>query len=262
MDRWYISLDALKTDIGETGTSNDAKLKRYIDRASAAIERLTGKQFIPSIETRYFDVPRDSAESLLVDKDLLSVTALSDDDGEITSAQYWLYPLNWSPKHSIVLDGDARTWVYDDDPNKVISVLGAWGWTDDTVDTGLTLGAAIADTTTTSVMASASGAEVGWTLLIDSEQLKVTAVSGTALTVKRGVNGTTAATHLDTSTINRYIVPEDVEQACALLASSYNVTTPQAGVSSIKIGEYSQAFGGTNSIDVVKQLLSAYMSLA
>ena len=38
MDRWYISLNALKIDIGETGTTNDAKLKRYIDRASAAIE--------------------------------------------------------------------------------------------------------------------------------------------------------------------------------------------------------------------------------
>ena len=260
MDRWYISLNALKIDIGETGTTNDSKLKRYIDRASAAIEQVTGKQFIPSTETRYFDVPRDSAESLLLDKDLLSVTTLSDDDGEITSDQYWLYPLNWSPKYGIVLDGDARTWVYDDDPNKVISVLGSWGFASDTEDTGYTLGAAVADATTTSITVSASGVEVGWLLLIDAEQLFVTAVSTTTVTVKRGVNGTTAAAHDDGSTIYRYTVPADIEQACAVLASSYNTITAQAGVSNVKIGEYSETFGSGGSVETVKDLLSGYMS--
>jgi len=260
MDRWYISLNALKIDIGETGTTNDAKLKRYIDRASAAIEQMTGKQFIPSTETRYFDVPRESAQVLMVDKWLLSITALSDDDGAITSDEYWLYPLNYSPKHSIVLDGDARSWVYDDDPNKVITVTGQWGWSNDTANTGITLGAAIATATTTSVTASGAGVEVGWVVLIDDEQMLVTAVSVAALTVKRGVNGTTAATHDNGTAIYRYVVPADIEQACAILASSYNSTTSQAGVSSIKIGEYSETFGAGSAVETVKDLLSGYMS--
>jgi hypothetical protein len=58
-----------------------------------------------------------------------------------------------------------------------------------------TLGAAITLIQTSFTVASSAGISPGDTLQIDSEQLQVTGVSGTALTVVRGVNGTTAAGH-------------------------------------------------------------------
>jgi hypothetical protein len=57
------------------------------------------------------------------------------------------------------------------------------------------------------------------TILVGTEQLYVTAVSTNTLTVKRGVNGTTAATHLISAAVSLYQYPEDVTEACAIQAS-------------------------------------------
>src|SRR5207249_1635119 len=56
------------------------------------------------------------------------------------------------------------------------------------------------------------------TILIDNEQLFVSAVAANALTVVRGVNGTTAATHLDEATVSIFRYPAaivDAAYACA-----------------------------------------------
>jgi hypothetical protein len=63
------------------------------------------------------------------------------------------------------------------------------------------LGASISPATTTITVASSAGINTNDTLQIDSEQLLVTAISGTTLTVVRGVNGTTAAAHSTPDTV-------------------------------------------------------------
>lgn len=71
------------------------------------------------------------------------------------------------------------------------------------------LGAAISSTTATSITLSAAlGPSSGnFVILIDSEQMLVTAGNGTTtLTVTRGYNGTTAATHLDGATVTVGII--------------------------------------------------------
>ena len=61
---------------------------------------------------------------------------------------------------------------------------------------------------------SASNLGPAQTILIDSEQLYVTSISGNTLTVERGVNGSTAATHSGGASLYRYDYPELVVQAC------------------------------------------------
>lgn len=246
MTRWYCTLDALKSELGDTGTANDARYRRYIANASRAIEDVTGRTFVPVTATKYFDVPVRCPDRLFLEyDDLLSITTLTDQTGTITSADYWLYPLNMTPRHSIVLNTTdlGRAFEYDDDPEKAITIAGQWGYCNDTVSTGLTLGAAIINTTGTSITLSSTTCETGWTLLVDSEALFVSAVSGNVATVERGVNGTTAATHLNGAAVSRYVVPADVEQACLEIAMHSNNTRAAGGIRQESIGEYSITYG-------------------
>jgi hypothetical protein len=246
MTRWYCTLDALKSELGETATTNDARYRRYIANASRAIEDVTGRTFLPVTATKYFDVPVNCPDRLLLDyDDLLSIATLTDQTGVIAAANYWLYPLNMTPRHSIVLNTTdlGRAFEYDDDPEKAIAISGQWGFCNDTAATGLTLGAAIVNTTDTSVTLSSTTCETGWTLLVDSEALFVSAVSGTTATVERGANGTTAATHLNGAAVSRYVVPADIEQACLEIAMYSNNTRASGGIRQESIGEYSVTYG-------------------
>ncbi len=66
-----------------------------------------------------------------------------------------------------------------------------------------TLTTALTDTTGTAVVVgSAANITVGSVITIDTEQMLVTAVSGTTLTVTRGANSSTAATHTATTAIS------------------------------------------------------------
>ncbi len=90
-----------------------------------------------------------------------------------------------------------------------------------------TLGAAITDTTGTSItVASSSGFPSSGTfrILIDSELLKVTAISGTTWTVVRGDGGTTAATHLNASAVN-HILTADAVNALVSIQSAGTETS-------------------------------------
>lgn len=245
MTRWYCTLDAIKDELGETGMANDKRLRRYIGAASRAIEDATGRTFIPVTATKYFDMPDVGDRLYLEHEDLLSLTTLTDYTGTITSGYYWLYPHNLYPKYMIVLDTDTlgRYFEYNTEPNKAITVVGRWGYCEDTSSTGLTLGAAIASTSATGIVLSGAGCEVGWTLLIDTEAMFVTNVIGNVATVERGANGTTAATHLISTAVSRYVVPGDVEQAVLEMALLSNNTRAAGGIREESIGEYRVSYG-------------------
>ncbi len=262
-DRWYCTLDDLKAELGETGTANDARLGRYVAQASKSIEAFTGRTFYPVTATKYFDAPRDGCSLFLAYEDLLTLTTLTDDAGVITSANYWLYPLNMTPKHSIVLDTGSlgRCFEYDD-PQRAISIAGQWGYCDDYQSTGLTLGAAVSSTTETVVVLSGSGAQVGMMLLIDAEAVHVSAVSGNVATVQRGALGTTASTHLVSTAVYRYIAPLDVMLACVEIASYVNNTRTAGGVKSETIGgEYKIEYGSQDMTVNAKMVLTAYQRI-
>ena len=90
---------------------------------------------------------------------------------------------------------------------QTVQIGGQWGWWRHLTRASETANA-IADATTTSVtVSSRADVEAGHTLLIDSEQLFVSSYSGNTLTVVRGVNGTTAASHSGGAAIDIYEYP-------------------------------------------------------
>lgn len=241
--RWYISLDALKAELGITATAKDAQLKRFIERASSFIERRTGRVFIPKTATHYFDAPKLPRGALYLYDDLLSVTSVTDDQGALSANDYFLYPLNRSPRRRIELNTSREFWYYDDTPQKAIVIVGQWGYSADYEDTGATLGAAITSTTATTLTASSGNLlQTGWTLLLDSEALFVSGISGNTITVQRGVNGTTAATHANATTIYRYTPSAGIEEAASLLAQTWYNWRQAGGVKSSRIGDYTVTY--------------------
>jgi hypothetical protein len=60
---------------------------------------------------------------------------------------------------------------------------------------------------------------VGQLLAIEDEYVQVQGVAGEALTVMRGANGTTPASHALNSPIQIYQPPEDIRQACLRVAN-------------------------------------------
>lgn len=268
MPNLYASLAALKTQLGISDTTDDALLLRILEAVSRDIEVHCERRFYVETRTRYYTARR--RYSLRVD-DLLSVTSLStDEDGDRTyeiswaSTDYDLDPANAliesppRPYRKLCVTPEGDYWFPRGMPRGV-RLVGSWGFYQ--VLSRLTATAsAIADTTGTSVTVSA-GAEfsAGQTLLIDAEQLYVSAVSGTTLTVQRGVNGTTAATHGAASAIDLYTYPL-VGEACLLQAAlNYKAKDAPGGMGGS--GEFQQPIvaGGLHpftkrSLDPVKRV--------
>ena len=74
-----------------------------------------------------------------------------------------------------------------------------------------TLSASVSTTSATSVsVANSSGLSVGDTIAIGNEQMTISAISGTTLTVSRGVNSTVAATHSSGATVSNIATTETV----------------------------------------------------
>ena len=115
---------ASSTDAGDDGVIED-----LIEGASRHIDRQTGRTFYARTETRTYDVPE--GRELRLDDDLISVTTLTNGDGdEISADDYILLPANTDVKRKIRLkQGSAERWELDSDSNseQVISVLGSWG---------------------------------------------------------------------------------------------------------------------------------------
>lgn len=90
-------------------------------------------------------------------------------------------------------------------------------------DPGTTLGAAITSTTATSItVASSTGYPSGgnFQISIGSELMLVTAVSGTTWTVTRGVEGTTAATHLISTAVNAFFTAGTIDGIRGLISQT------------------------------------------
>ena len=245
----YASADDLRDYLAGTSyssgwTADAGSIRRVLEAASRRIDLYCeGGTFGPLTETRVYDIGSGSliqspqysvlagtddiattvflANVIPLDGWLVStttVTAYDDTDRgastvltEGSSNDFFLMPYNASPKTIFKLNEDTSNTL--DAGQQTLSILGEWGYTSDTLS--VTTSDAIGSTTATSVsVTSASDLGPAQTVLVDSEQLYITAISGNTLTVERGVNGTTAATHSGGAALTRYDYPELVVQAC------------------------------------------------
>lgn len=229
----YVGIDDLKLRMGITGTSNDDVLWSTLQAASRAVDRHCNRHFFALEATRQFDVDDPSVVSI---PDLISITeVLEDVDGDRvfettrTVSDYALYPLNASPgSQSGRPYGQIRSDLGDTAlefalGRSRLSIEGRWGFRFCLVDSGsaISSGGGISASVVTVPVDVVTEIQAGVTIVIDDEQMFVRQVAGTNLSVKRGVNGSTAATHADAAAISLVSPPAEVAEATALLAARY-----------------------------------------
>lgn len=243
----YATLGAAKSVLGLSSTTYDARLLVHLDDASRRIESFCGRVFWTEIATRYFD--GRCGTKLYID-DVLNLSAIATDserdntfDGETwtlgTDCAYWP-PNTWPKIGLLALPDGSYAWAgYE----YYVKLTGTWGYGDGKRAfpwDAFTATATVDDASTTTLTLSADNSEVspGHTLLCDSEQLYVTAVSGTSVTVERAVNGTTAAAHTAGSTLYHARYPVAVERAVVHVAINLMARAPKSGYKSERIGDY------------------------
>lgn len=211
-------------------TTDDDVLRKCILQASRWFEETAERSFVPYRETSEFDYCNPFV--LYVDGDLLEVKTLTNGDAStLTASDYVLRPNNIYPKYKVELKryGDAA-FVYDEHPEQALSLDAVWGFHANYNRAWVaadTLDAAIASAgQSTLVVTDADGLddraftrfEVYDYIKVDDEFMLVTAITTNTLTVTRGVNGTTAGTHTDESTVYTYRPHEDIRRAVTYLA--------------------------------------------
>lgn len=220
----YCSLDEYKyfnkPETWTTDTIDDAVIERLIESASRYIDRKAHRFFYPLYGTRYYDVPEE--RRLYLDTDLLEIITLTNgDDTAISASDYVLNSRNTYPKWAIkLLDSTDTTWEVDSDNNAegVIEVLGWWGCHDDYARAWLadtTTNEALDLTETAITVTAATNLQVGQIIKIENEIMVIRSIATNDVTViKRGDNGTTAATHDTAKTIYIWQPIADIKNAC------------------------------------------------
>lgn len=192
---------------------DDAVIEGLLKSASRFVDSKTGRHFVPYVATRYYNIPDPESidpRILYLDDDLLEALTITNGDGTvIPSTDYTLKPKNSSPHVAIrIMDGSTYYWASDSAGNvhDVIEVTGIWGYHDH-YDQAWSLGSTAAeamDTTETGYdVTSGSLFAIGNLIRFDNELGYVSAISTNSLTITRGENSSTAATHL--TSINVYI---------------------------------------------------------
>jgi hypothetical protein len=231
----YATLVDLRRQLGLTSsqTTDDDQLLDLLGAASRLIEGYTGRRFYPARQTRAYSY-RDPGVLLLRD-DLLALHTLTNGDGSaLESSVYHLHPPAESVKSSIVLDRTQAAFTHDGDPVDALQVEGTWGYHPDWANAWADSGDSVQDNplSSDSTALTVSDADapldtgygqrfaVGQLLRIEDEYLHVVAINTTTdvLTVTRGANGTTAASHPQNTQIDVYQPPADVRQVCLRVA--------------------------------------------
>ncbi len=258
------TVDVRLSTLLESGTTDDALILFYIRAASRDISEIAQSKFAPRIETHYYDAPLEGgawsqlysdvdrlnrkivgARELVLGDDLLEVTTFTNGDGTvIASNQYILEPYNDSVKNKLALLRSSSVSFLPTaaaDYQRALSILGVWGnhndylnaWVDSTTTLGVAITSASATTFTSSAGASL---KAGWLIKIDSEYLYIVSIATNTVTVQRGVNGSTAATHLISTAVYYWEVMFQIESICRQAAVLYYNIRKNPGVAMIVDG--------------------------
>jgi hypothetical protein len=175
---------------------------------------------------------------LQFDDHLLELTSATNGDGTAITLSVLLYhPATLYPKYGTSLKvQSSQVWTSDTygECEQVIALTGVWGYHDDYSRAWVLSGDAVADalglnaSVTTINVTNSSGAasdlisprfQAGQLIKVDSEYIDITSITGNALTVVRGVYGSTAAAHLTAAPISVYRPMADVTMAVIRLTA-------------------------------------------
>jgi hypothetical protein len=162
--------------------------------------------------------------------DLLSLTSFLNGDGTaITNADYNLLDVNYPPYWGIqIKDVSSISWQTNaaGSSQQVLSVIGIWGYhptySVDGWSLAGTLGAAIVDTTTAAfTMTAGHSLVVGNIGKVDNEFGIIATAGATACAfIKRGDDGSTAATHLNGASVYIWNAYKPIKTAVYEIANS------------------------------------------
>ena len=206
------------------GAGDDDEMWQLLLAISEFVDNYCNRHFYPLTTTKLFD---GSGATRLLTPDLLAITTLKADENEdktfeVTWAttDYWLEPYNAEPtKHwgqaytSLLARAKGNKSEGFKDIEQGYQIVGKWGYKDLTEASGTTTTAAGYTATVTAINVATGGGAllaIGQTIVIGSEQMLITAIATDALTVVRGLNGTTAATipaSLTAISIQRWPLP-------------------------------------------------------
>lgn len=242
----YAQLANLKSDLVIPTTSMDGILTRLIEEVSRAIDDECKRFFYAIPGVRLYDSQRirfwdggyatgyGSERELWTDDDVISITQLAvDNDGSqqfnimlTEGTDYWPWPWNQNPStphpyQRLDLNPYGGTMVAWPWGQRRIQVTGVFGYSYEIEDTGQDVADnPLSSGATTITVPSSAGISPGETLVIEEEQVAVQSIpDGTHLTVERGINGTTAASHANETVISRRRYPRPVERAVTMQAS-------------------------------------------
>jgi hypothetical protein len=228
----YASLADIKEEVKTNQTVDDAIVINYGRRASQRIDRLFQSDvpfFFPTIKTRAIRVSPDAVNSddgtLSIPYNMLELTSLNMNDTAVTTVE--VYPPYTSPTRLLRLTG-SDSWCYPNwysyqscnlpyAPIQAI-VAGVWGFHRDYANAWLSITTLttvfIATTTqTTFTVASIADLSPGQMIKVESEYMEVVSVSVLTVTVKRGINGSTAAIHNSALPLYVWQVEEPIRRA-------------------------------------------------
>ncbi len=237
MVNYYCTLAQVKAELRAENAVSDNYVLGLIQVVSQRVDELLKRRypyFLPYSEDIPLNVDTHSARmnTLLLPNYLLSLTSVVVNTTDVT-AYTRLYPPNQLPVYRLQLDNTVK-WTYYPDvdyPITFVTVTGVWGYNRDythawqAVDAITTVGGINASVTTFTV-ADADGVDsygltprlsIGNYIKVDNEFMLVTGVNTTTntLTVKRGVLGTTPATHDAGATVSTYTIEPIVSQTVA-----------------------------------------------
>ena len=278
MTNAYCDLATLKSAgaLNINGATYDRRLLSLLEQASRLVDGYCNRHFYVLQATRQFEANWWSAGlQQLVVTDLIaaqSVRVAARFDGVASvprwrTASYRLYPLDAAPEQPwgrpytrMAIEPVCTPQCRRTDCHALVEVAGRWGYRQVTANTGATLAAEAMREGTTLMVSDGIGLSAGQTLSLGEEQVYVTGVEGTEVTVERGMNGSEAVAHASGAAIGVYRYPAPVVEACLHLAVQLWHTRDRAAVPSgtSRQGEGPQAGLGRE----VEALLSVYRKLA
>ena len=246
----YADLTMLKSAsyLNISVTTHDVYFRRLLEQASRMIDKYCDRYFYCYSGTKYYD----GAIIIYPKDDILSITTLkTNEDGDatfentFTTSDYHLYPLNDLPKIRVEINPDGDYGSFASGIKKGVQIIGIFGYGDGWSATpysnsGTTTNEALDATETDVDVVSGLALAVGQTILIESEQMYISSISSNILTVKRGINGTTATTHDTLKIIYIYEYPQPIVQACLIMVMRAWKRKDSAFQDVVSLPEYGQ----------------------
>ena len=244
MANWWTSREAVKLAGRINGSDQHSIIDRIIEAESRRIEKETGRWYIPRTETRLYRWPAlddGRGTRVYLDADLLAVTTLKTKAQDaspttVAAADYFLEPVNELPYRRIEIDlSSSAAFEAGDTPQRSISVLGRWAYSEDTKTAGTVSSGLATDATVTSFVCSdGSLIDVGDTLLIGTEQLfvseRVNADSTATNSAALAADVTVVTVGVNTGTLIKAgeIIMIDSERMLVTSISGNNLTVKRA----------------------------------